>query len=107
MALQPAFGHLYTDYSVKAVYIIVIEIFEIGSVICRKPLLSDVSLREAEGKALCQNSDPGGLHGANPEKACIHIYRYEYVSCCVCGSPATWGLVHGHPKIDLAVLLLD
>ena len=34
MALQPAFGHLYTDYSVKMVYIIAIVIFEIGSMIC-------------------------------------------------------------------------
>ena len=34
MALQPAFGHLYTDYSVKVVYIVAIVIFEIGSVIC-------------------------------------------------------------------------
>ena len=32
--LQPAFGHLYTDYSVKAVYIVAIVIFEIGSMIC-------------------------------------------------------------------------
>ncbi|KAK0506868.1 hypothetical protein JMJ35_010722 [Cladonia borealis] len=33
MALQPAFGHLYTDYSVKAVYIVAIVIFKIGSMV--------------------------------------------------------------------------
>ena len=34
MALQPAFGHIFTDYSVKVVYIVAIVIFEIGPVIC-------------------------------------------------------------------------
>jgi len=34
MALQPAFGHLFTDFSIKAVYLFAILLFEIGSIVC-------------------------------------------------------------------------
>ena len=34
MAFQPAFGHLFDDYSVKVVYLIAMIIFEVGSVVC-------------------------------------------------------------------------
>lgn len=45
----------------------------------QKLLLSDVSLLEAERQADMSEFNPGGLHGANPEEACIHVYRYEHV----------------------------
>lgn len=34
MALQQVFSHLYTDYSVKMVYMVAIMTFDIGSIIC-------------------------------------------------------------------------
>ena len=34
MALQPAFGHLFTDFSPKLVFIAAILLFELGSVVC-------------------------------------------------------------------------
>ena len=34
MAFQPAFGHLFTDCSIKIVFITAVLIFEVGSVIC-------------------------------------------------------------------------
>ena len=34
MAIQPAFGHLFTDLPVKTVYLAAMVIFEIGSVVC-------------------------------------------------------------------------
>ena len=34
MALQPAFGHLSTDFSPKFVFIAVILLFKLGSVVC-------------------------------------------------------------------------
>jgi MFS family permease len=34
MAFQPAFGHMFTDFSVKKVYMAAILLFEVGSIIC-------------------------------------------------------------------------
>ena len=34
MAFQPAFGHLFTDCSIKVVFVTAVLIFEVGSVVC-------------------------------------------------------------------------
>lgn len=34
MAFQPAFGHLFTDFPVKVVFVAAILLFEVGSIIC-------------------------------------------------------------------------
>lgn len=34
MAFQPAFGHLFTDFPVKRVFMAAIILFEVGSIIC-------------------------------------------------------------------------
>lgn len=34
MAFQPAFGHLFTDFSIKEVFVATILLFEVGSIVC-------------------------------------------------------------------------
>ena len=34
MAFQPAFGHMFTDFSLKKIYMAAILLFEVGSIIC-------------------------------------------------------------------------
>ncbi|KAL8953178.1 MAG: hypothetical protein Q9222_000951 [Ikaeria aurantiellina] len=34
MAFQPAFGHLFTDYAIKRVFVAAITLFELGSIVC-------------------------------------------------------------------------
>lgn len=34
MAFQPAFGHLFTDFAMKQVYIAATLLFELGSIVC-------------------------------------------------------------------------
>ena len=34
MAFQPAFGHMFTDFSIKKVYMAAILLFEVGPIVC-------------------------------------------------------------------------